>query len=438
MVTAFSLFRICNVLYQVLATFVVYWINICSATIPPFLREWIWILFLVILFFCNLKHFKSYWQKRKQSRITFIVLIIVALLLSICISHSSISNMVIGIKYWFWWMFILLSAWFFGYLYSDKIRNINFLKWLPRILVVIVVLWFIFQWAKLLRPNLFYSMWYWRLDDYAYWENPPIYYLTGFEWILRRQWLFSWPNNYWYFLMAFLPIVRSFFVNNIKEKKQSTAVNVIALWIWFVAMILTLSRAVLVGCVIVFCMIYRKQFKNHKKIFIWWAVLVLLGLICLSIMKRESTIWHITSKIDVLPEIISNPLWHWLWSSWPAVHYEWKFLPENYYFQIMLDIWTVWFLIWVISMFYIMRTQYKIVHSIKWDCSESDCYELKLLHDMQIWFLALLVMWLFLHVFEDSMVNYLFFTIYGIVLGSLSKNIRGELWWKIQLKNRLP
>jgi hypothetical protein len=29
-------------------------------------------------------------------------------------------------------------------------------------------------------------------------------------------------------------------------------------------------------------------------------------------------------------------------------------------------------------------------------------------------------MWLFLHVFEDSMVNYLFFVVYWILLGYLS------------------
>ena len=258
MVTVFSLFRICNVLYQVMATFVVYWINLCSTSMPAFIREWIWILFLAIIFFCNLKHFKSYWQKRKQSRISFIILIIVAVLLSMLVPNSSINNMFIGIKYWFWRMFILLSAWFFWYVYSDQIKTIN-LKKLPWILVLVVMLGFLFQWAKLLRPNAFYSIWYWGLDDYAYWDNPPIYYLTWFQWVLRRQGFFSWPNNYWYFLIAFLPIIRTYFTNNIKEKRYSKFINMIALWVRFAAMILTLSRAVLVWWVVVFCMLYRKK-----------------------------------------------------------------------------------------------------------------------------------------------------------------------------------
>jgi hypothetical protein len=40
---------------------------------------------------------------------------------------------------------------------------------------------------------------------------------------------------------------------------------------------------------------------------------------------------------------------------------------------------------------------------------------------LQRGFFALLLIGFVLHVFEDSMVNYLFFIIYGIALGSLSR-----------------
>ena len=40
---------------------------------------------------------------------------------------------------------------------------------------------------------------------------------------------------------------------------------------------------------------------------------------------------------------------------------------------------------------------------------------------LQKGFLAFLVMGLFLHVFEDSMVNYLFFSLYGMSLGWLTR-----------------
>ena len=38
-----------------------------------------------------------------------------------------------------------------------------------------------------------------------------------------------------------------------------------------------------------------------------------------------------------------------------------------------------------------------------------------------LWWIVLLTMWLFLHVFEDSMVNYLFFCMFGLLSGYLSK-----------------
>jgi hypothetical protein len=63
----------------------------------------------------------------------------------------------------------------------------------------------------------------------------------------------------------------------------------------------------------------------------------------------------------------------------------------------------------------------------KWKLTIEEEYYLQVLHKLQIWFFALLIMWLFLHVFEDSMVNYLFFTIYGIILWSLSTKLKGKL-----------
>jgi hypothetical protein len=192
---------------------------------------------------------------------------------------------------------------------------------------------------------------------------------------------------------------------------------------------------VLVGMVVVFIIMYWDKLKKKKKLLLCWWVLIGVAIILLSLLKRESTIWHIKSKFDTIPEVISAPLWHWLWSSWPAVHYEWKFLPENYYLQIMLDIWTIRFLFWVVSILYLFWVQYKIIKSYKVvNITQEDEIYLKVFRKMQIWLFALLVIWLFLHAFEDSMVNYLFFTIYWIILWSLSTNLKKELWWKIKIE----
>ena len=428
MLTTFSIFWILNIFYQVISTFLVYWAHLCGSSYPALIREWIWLLFLFVVLILWYKKFKPYWKYRKKTWIAFIILIVVSVLFSL-LKDVSWSNMFIWIKYWFRWTFILISASFFGYVISEKWQKSKLIQILPRALVWIVWVGFLWQWAKLLRPDFFYSLWYGGLDDYSYGENPPIYYLTWYKWTLRRQWFFSWPNNYWYFLVAFLPFVWRFFTNKIK-KKEDTVLSILALTIWMAWMLATLSRAVLVWMVVVFVALYWKQLKFQKRWLLRWGIWLLVALTVLSVLKRESTVGHITSKLSTIPEVISEPLWHGLWSSGPAIHYEWKYLPENYFLQIMLDIGTVWFLVRTFMLMCLLLIQHNVNRLSKWKLTNEEEYQLQVLYKLQIWFFALFIMWLFLHVFEDSMVNYLFFTIYGIVLWSLSTKLKGELSWK--------
>jgi hypothetical protein len=151
----------------------------------------------------------------------------------------------------------------------------------------------------------------------------------------------------------------------------------------------------------------------------------LIGIIALlSVLKRESTLWHITQKLGAIPLIIDNPLWFGLGSSWPAIHHNGYFLPENYFFQIMLDIGTLGFLLRALIIFQILGIHHSIqksVHTKKYSPSEQQQY--LLLKKFQIWLMGLFIIGLFLHVFEDSMINYLFFIPYGILLGSMSKKL---------------
>ena len=428
MLTTFSIFWILNALYQVIATFLVYWIHLCESSYPALIREWIRLLFLFIVLIFWYKKFKPYWKRWKKTRIAFIILIIVSILFSL-LKDVSRSNMFIWIKYGFRWTFILISASFFGYVISEKWQKSKLIQILPRVLVWIVWAGFLWQWAKLLRPDFFYSLGYGWLDDYSYGENPPIYYLTWYEWTLRWQGFFSWPNNYWYFLVAFLPFVWRFFTNKIK-KKEDTVLSILALVVRMAWMVATLSRAVLVWMVVVFVALYRSKLKSKKRWLLRWGIWLLIALAVLSVLKRESTVWHITSKLSTIPEVISEPLWHGLGSSGPAIHYEWKYLPENYFLQIMLDIGTVWFLVRTFMLMCLLLVQYKVNRLSTWKLANEEEYQFQVLYKLQIWFFALFIMWLFLHVFEDSMVNYLFFTIYGIVLWSLSTKLKGELSWK--------
>jgi hypothetical protein len=158
MLVTFSIFWILNVFYQVISTFFAYWMHLCESSYPALLREWIWLFFLFVVLIIWFKKFKPYWKQRKKTWIAFIVLIIVSVLFSL-LKDISGNSMFIWIKYWFWWMFILISASFFGYVISEKWQKSKVIQVFPRVLVCIVWLWFLWQWAKLLRPDFFYYLW---------------------------------------------------------------------------------------------------------------------------------------------------------------------------------------------------------------------------------------------------------------------------------------
>ncbi|MDR2541040.1 MAG: hypothetical protein LBD11_04610 [Candidatus Peribacteria bacterium] len=82
-------------------------------------------------------------------------------------------------------------------------------------------------------------------------------------------------------------------------------------------------------------------------------------------------------------------------------------LPENYYFEILLDTGTIGLILWVLMIFQLLGMQAMIK---KQGLATPESVVL------QRGFLALLLIGFVLHVFEDSMVNYLFFTVYGVAL----------------------
>ena len=148
-----------------------------------------------------------------------------------------------------------------------------------------------------------------HLNDYYFGDNPPIYYLTGYEGTLRRQGLFSGPNNYGYFLLAFFPWVLPRY--HTSEGKATTTKftprRIITLILRLLAMALTLSRAVFLGAIFIILLTYRPLIKSKKKLIICTAVTLIAVVIALSLLKRESTLAHITSKLSALPEIFTHP-----------------------------------------------------------------------------------------------------------------------------------
>ena len=220
-------FFILVVLYHIIVTVVCYGILWGQyPELPSLIRDWLWIGFFVLMFFTYRRDWKKYFSKRKYPWIALIIMMIRWIIISIGMDKS-ISDILIWIKYWFFYIFIFLSASFLWFVWKDKLEKIKNLKSIWCFLIWIVVLWFLRQWAKLIWPDFFMQMWYGPLNDFFFGKNPPIYYLTWYEWTLRWQWLFSWPNNYGYFLVAFLPIVLLLFKVQAKRWKDLFKLKII-------------------------------------------------------------------------------------------------------------------------------------------------------------------------------------------------------------------
>ncbi len=423
-------FLIFVVMYHLFVTIIGYGLfNWIYPQLPALSRDVFWGLFFVIIAIYNFKTIKTYLNTWKRPRITFIVILIFGTCISL-LKGKSIYDIFVGIKYWLLYLFIFLSATFIGFLrHTKESRVVNFLKFLKYLLITTLIVWFFRQGLKFIWPDIFLHIGYGPLHDFKFWVKPPIYYLTWYQGTARRQWIFSWPNNYGYFLIAFLPAILFFCKQKFKHIQQvctitmTSAINIIIIILWIFAILLTLSRTAFIGWIVGLTIINMQRIQRHKKLS-WgiWAIL-LLWVIGLSILKWSSTLGHIQAKFGSIQYVIQQPSGYWLWTSWPAVNHNGTILPENYYLQLMLDIGTIGFILRTILIFQITQLAKKIQKAFPADNSKKETIYI-IRKWLSIWRVSLLVMWIFLHVFEDSMVNYVFFIARGILSGYLSTYIK--------------
>lgn len=429
-------FLLVQVLYHVLVVGISYGGEWISQTYLAILRDVTRIFLVGVFFIVHRKAVKSFFQQWWKEVMLFVLVLIFALGVSFFWFEKSLQDMLIGVKYGLWYRGILLMAIGLWRILIDKNKksdfsSLSYQKVFAWSLVSVVILGWIWQFLKLFFPDWFYDFWYGGLDDFHFGEKPPIYYLTGFEGTLRWQGIFAGPNNYGYFLVAFLPLILTFFPLRLKalyKRKKADWISFFVQILWGLTIAFTLSRAAMIGIFVVLVLQYWKAIWSHKKLlFSLWIFLVLL-VGALSLWKWESTSIHIFKKLEGFQEVFAHPLGYGLGSSGPAIHHQGRFLPENYYVQLMLDIGIPGFLLrlWMLMSFFCK--QRKIAHKFQEKKPENSDFFL-LFSAFQKGFLALLVIGLFLHVFEDSMVNYIFFVSYGLVLGWLSALSKTEKAW---------
>lgn len=426
-----KVFLLFIVLYHILVTIICYGIFWWQyQEMLSIARDGIWIIFVLAVIVTHRKHCKWFLKTRKYLLVTLAILLIFSIGISQQIGKSRY-DIGIGIKYGLRYIIILITAIRVGYslaLEKNKERFTKFLKRCISLLVIVVIAGFLRQIMKLILPEIFTKIGYGPLKDFVFGDKPPIYYLTGYEGTLRRQWIFSWPNNYGYFLIAFLPMIIIFFrqkfdtIKTFFQKNKQAILNTILIILWITAIIMTLSRTAFIGGIIGLALVNVQRIKQHKKIALGICIFALAGIVGLSILKWSSTLGHIKAKFGSIAYVVKQPSGYGLGTSGPAIHHTGTILPENYYLQLMLDIGTIGFLLRSVLILNIIRMAKKIQKKTQ---NKENIYLLR--QGLNMGFFALLIMGIFLHVFEDSMVNYLFFIIWWILTGYLSTFIDKKL-----------
>lgn len=410
----FKFFLIFVVLYHLFVTLFVYWVmkgqyyEILSLS-----KDLLRLLLILVSFFVYFKNIKSYLKLRAKPIILFIILVIFGLGVSYFQWKSSY-DISIWLKYGFLYIFTFLSATWIGHNFALKKENGNmqkFISFLKSFLCITIIASIVWQLLKFILPDFFQTIWYGPIWDYVFWANPPLYYRTWPGGLPRLQGIFAWPNNYWYFLVAFFGIFIS--ILNWFKNKAKKFWNFILILLRIASIFFTISRSALIGSVLVLILLNISRIKKHRKIFTSLIIIFILAILGISLMKWWSTLAHIQAKFSSLIYVFQKPLGYGLWTSWPAVFHHGSILPENYYIQLLLDIWAIWLLLWIFLSKTISDIFNKIIKSDFLKKEEKHIRKIRL--SWLFGLVWLLVIWLFLHVFEDSMINYLFFSVFGIL-----------------------
>lgn len=249
---------------------------------------------------------------------------------------------------------------------------------------------------------------------YNWWV--PIYHWLENSWTRRFQWILDWPNMMWFFLILYSGI----FVFLQKNKKEFYVFLVLA----FLAVLLyiTFSRSailwVLAWVWILFLVNLKTIFQKHKKVFLTitaissvFIILILsifLNPIKNIVLRESSTEWHFSRMIIWIERFIQKPFWAWLAESWPAfrniypdkqtLEFEQYYIPESWFIQVLVEGWIIYFLLFLTILWIIWAKLYK--KSIF----------------MFVSFFAILVMNVFLHIFEATYLSILLFILIWLII----------------------
>lgn len=396
-----------------------------NTNIIRFWKEFIVLFLLFTWIYWLLKRYKFNIPKIFDNNyiLWFSVAFVLSSTLYMFFPHFSIeTHNLLGFKYDVFFIFTLI-AWFSLISARNSInfilKNIFISTWL---ILIIFLPWYIF-WDISNTVNIF---WY-SSNVSTYIPNSCISFSQNVNGVHRFQATFWWPIRFSVFLTIFWFLYIWFILDNIKKIKHKILLIIIPSIFVLSSIFFSYSKTsifwLLVWIFLFFYMINKTKIKKVKipKII---PYLILFITLIITYIKRDLFIhlWSIINRFDNLiiavKKFLFNPLWQGVWKAWPATQIWWsenfvwweissrsvevyKYLPENWYIQILLEQSILWFLLFIWLLIFIWIWLYKIA--------------LKKKNFLSIWlftsFITICFMWNFTHVFEEAASSYLLFLI---------------------------
>lgn len=263
-----------------------------------------------------------------------------------------------------------------------------------------------------------FSLWeqrllaFWYVDYVSSWTynwKIPIYHWLENSWIKRFQWIFDWPNQMAFFLILYTSLLLQY----LKKKFEYHIVLILIFIFWLI--ILTYSRSALLwiwtGVTIFILLNIKEIYRKYKKQLISWLIILLIISSSLLLLYRDkvqniflrtsSTTGHFDRMEIWLNRFSSEPMWAWLAEAGPAyrsIHpdkqtkqAEAYYIPESWFIQQLIEWWYIYFTLFILILLNILMRLYKNSKPLF------------------VWLIAILIMNIFLHIFEATYLSILLF-----------------------------
>ena len=435
------LWTLCISLFFVWQTYLTFWIHIIDTTVTmSSIRDILFALGIGTTIIRRRKHIRNFIQQYRFIIIPICITILLNIYYLLAINYNNLW-LIAGIKYDIF-QFIIIGAWIWlWYIWALKKKWIyisTYMKRFIKLAIAIIIAWILRQLTKNLMPDIFLSyMGYSSPSDFIPYSKPPIYYITGAGGIERLNGLFVGPNTLWFFLILMTSVIYYYTKNKLPKK-----LFIMGAIIYLAVAILTLSRGAIIGITvqILFLLWYEsfilwsQTLSQSSKLlvkkipyFIITIVGSLIALFTINIRKNDSNTER-TNSWSTISQLLNTKismLGYGPGYVGPAKHYDPHYLDnqkndyamlENIYLQILINQGWIGLLLFLSIFGGIFYIHYCIKNTTMKDYSETNIFLMQTTQYMGVWLLGLLSIGLFLHIFIDSMVIYLFLLPYSLLL----------------------